>query len=178
MALAEYFESQKVPNEEEAIKQFFEQNVIPYENRRVEWNNPECVPLYFTRQEWRVDRYFTFPVHNVLKAYSPQLEQIYANYGSYSGKKGNNRNHMLVNDFLEIMVDKANFTNDLLTEKEIQVQFYIGLELQANEVEQDRYMVASVNDFLEAMCRCIDIASYPSFENYEDESSDATGVQA
>ena len=74
---------------------------------------------------------------------------------------------MTVDEF-ENMVLTAGLVNDLHTTRDSAVAFNLAMLTQVNELELERHLQASFIEFLEAICRVIDKASFESLHIGED----------
>ena len=66
---------------------------------------------------------------------------------------------MTVDEF-ENFINMTNLCNDLLFQRDICVCFNLSMMTQVNEISKDRHLRASFIEFLEAMSRAVDKASF------------------
>ncbi len=93
-----------------------------------------------------------------MKAFKPLLTFIYERYGG-THKKPGEKTFMTVDEF-ENFINETKLCNDLLFQRDICVCFNLSMMTQVNEITKNRHLRATFLEFLEALARAVDKASF------------------
>jgi hypothetical protein len=148
IAVCKFYDTKQVKSEAEALDKLVQEHI----NRK--YSYPKCSQYTFRRNQ-----YWNEPVDNVLKAYKPMFMHLYHSYGGTTCKPGE-PTFMIASEFSRL-IDDARLVNDLFNYNECALMFNQAQVPVADESTSSNHMRCTFIEFLEALTRAMDEASFP-----------------
>jgi hypothetical protein len=128
-----------------AITLLFESYLLPY-------------MIQFDSNKWRVERYWNEDVELTFKAYKAILDAVYQRYSGRKSLPGQ-KPFVSVEEFRDLC-NEASLVNDWFTSRDIELVYGLGMMTRVDEIFKKTHVEMKYVEFLEAIGRLCDMASY------------------